>query len=157
MALDYYLVIQNTHNEIEPAIVMESLSQGFSLQKNQMSGFLIGVGVTVNVFKEDEDSLFGSPYPDICVAFRIDKFEHSEKGMNTMLKMVIWLMSYFKENMIFLLNEQQIFQRMSSQLSLNNDAEFWSPPRLSFPNQSYQPARRLQTPSSCETFRTGIS
>ncbi len=128
MALDYYLVIQDINNEIEPAIVLESLSQAFSLQKNSMSGFLIGVGVTLNVFKEDdEESLFGSLYPDICVAFRIDKFEHHESGMKTMRKIVVWLMSYFNGDMRFLLNEQQIFQRMSNQLSFNNDAEFWSP------------------------------
>ncbi len=142
MALDYYLVIQDINNEIEPAIVLESLSQAFSLQKNQISAFLIGVGVTINAFKEDdEDSLFGSPYPEICVAFRIDKFEHYESGINTMLKIVIWLMSYFNGNMIFLLNEQKIFQRMSSQLSLNNDSEFWSPAELSVPSQSFQPTR----------------
>ena len=128
MALDYYLVIQDINNEIEPALVLESLSQALSLQKNKISGFLIGVGVTLNVFKEDdeyEDSIFGSPHPDICVAFRIDKFEHHESGMNTMRKIVVWLMSYFDGDMIFLLNEQQIFQRMSNQLSLNNGSEFW--------------------------------
>jgi hypothetical protein len=143
MALDYYLIIQNTNNEIEPIQVMESLRQAFSLQKNKISGFLIGVGMTVNVFKEDDDddSLFdNSSYPDICVSFRIDKFEHSETGMNTMLKMVIWLMSYLKNNIIFLLDEQPIFKRLSSQLSLNNEADFWSPSILAVPNQSYQAA-----------------
>ncbi len=142
MALDYYLIIQNKNNEIEPIQVMESLRQAFSLQQNQISGFLIGVGMTVNVFKEeDDDSLFeNSSYPDICVSFRIDKFEHSETGMNTMLKMVIWLMSYLKENIIFLLDEQPIFKRLSSQLSLNNEADFWSPSILAVPTQSYQAA-----------------
>ncbi|RKZ82563.1 MAG: hypothetical protein DRR19_20425 [Candidatus Parabeggiatoa sp. nov. 1] len=133
MALDYYLVIQDINNEIEPALVLESLSQALSLQINQISGFLIGVGVTFNVFKEDdeyEESLFGSPHPDICVAFRIDKFEHYESGMNTMRKIVIWLMSYFKGDMIFFLNEQKIFKRISNQLSLNNDSKFWSPAAL---------------------------
>ncbi len=145
MALDYYLIIQNTNNEIEPIQVMESLCQAFSLQKNQLSGFLIGVGMTVNVFKEDEedDSLFeGSSYPDICVSFRIDKFEHSETGMNTMLKMVIWFMSYLKENIIFLLEEQPIFKRLSSQLSLNNETDFWNPSILAVPNQQ---AARMAT------------
>ncbi len=141
MALDYYLIIQNTNNEIEPDQVKESLRQAFSLQTNQISGFLISVGITINVFKEeeDEDSLFeNSSYPDICVSFRIDKFEHSETGMNTMLKMVIWLMSYLKNNLIFLLDEQPIFKRLSSQLSLNNETDFWNPSILAVPNQSSQ-------------------
>jgi hypothetical protein len=78
----------------------------------------MGVGLTVNVFKEDdEDSLFNSTYSDICVAFRIDKFERYETGMNTMLKMVIWFMSYFKGDMIFSFDseKQTIFQRVSAQ------------------------------------------
>ncbi len=138
MALDYYLLIQNGNNKIEPATVMESLSQMFSVPKNP-SGFLTEVGVTINVFKEnDDDSFFGSAYPDICVAFHLDKFEHNETGMNLMLKMVIWLMSYFSGNMIFFFNEQKIFQRMSSQLSLNEESEFWGNPTLSFTNQSQQ-------------------
>lgn len=114
MALDYYLVIQDINNEIEPALVMESLSQAFYLPKKPNSGFLIGVGVTINAFKEDdEDSLFGSPYPDICVAFRID-FKYGESGINTMRKVVVWLMSYFNGDMRLFLNEQQIFQRISA-------------------------------------------
>jgi len=140
MALDYYLIIQDINNEIEPTIVLECLSQSFFLQKNDLSGLLIGIGLTINAFKEDdEDSL--SPYPDICVAFRIDKFEHHESGMNTMLKIVIWLMSRFNGDMIFFLNEQKIFQRLSSQLSLNNESEFWMPRELSLENQSFQSAR----------------
>ncbi len=142
MALDYYLIIQDINNEIEPTIVLESLSQSFFLQKNNISGLLIGIGLTLNAFKEDdEDSLFRSPYSDICVAFRIDKFEHHESGMNTMLKIVIWLMSRFNGDMIFFLNEQKIFQRLSSQLSLNNESEFWMPRELSLETQSFQPAR----------------
>jgi len=37
--------------------------------------------VTINVFDKDEDSLFGSCYPDVGVAFRLDKFEHYETGL----------------------------------------------------------------------------
>jgi len=148
MALDYYLVTQNVSNDIEPTIVLESLSQTFSLQKNQISGFLTGIGLTINAFEEDdEDSFFDSPNPDVCVAFRIDKFEHYESGMNTMLKIVLWLMSYFNGNMIFFSNEQKIFQRLSSQLSLNNDTEFWSSAESSFPSQSFQPPARAKTTS----------
>ncbi len=95
----------------------------------------MGVGLTVNVFKDDEDSLFDSAYPDICVAFRIDKFEHYETGMNTMLTMVIWFMSYFKGDMIFsFYGEQTIFQRISAQLRLNDAPEFWASSAPAMPN-----------------------
>ena len=87
-----------------------------------------------------ETLLFSKIYP--YVEMRVEKLSGTqETGMNTMLKMVIWLMAYFKEDMIFLLNEQNIFQRMSSQLSLNNNSAFFSPPRFSFPTLSSQPAR----------------
>jgi len=135
MALDYYLTIQNLNHDIEPNQVLESLTSVFSLQTNPLSNLLMGVGFFVNVFKDDDDSLFDNAYSDICVAFRIDKFEHYETGMNTMLKMVIWFMSYFKGDMIFSFdNEQTIFQRISAQLRLNDAPEFWVSSKPAIPN-----------------------
>ena len=144
MALDYYLIIQNHNNEIEPRQVIESLTSTFSLQQNPLSDFRIAHGITVNVFKEDDEddeSYFGNSYPDVCVSFRLDKFEHYEMGMNIMLKIVIWLMANFNVDMILFFNEQKIFQRMASQLSINNDSEFWQSSEFYFPNQSSQLAR----------------
>jgi hypothetical protein len=141
MALDYYLVIQNHHNDIEPRQVIESLISAFSLQPNPSSDLLINTGISVSVFKEDDEddeSYFFSPYPDVCVSFRLDKFEHYETGMNTMLKIVIWLMATFNVDMVLFFNEQKIFQRMASQLSINNDSEFWQSPQFYVPNQSSQ-------------------
>ena len=87
-------------------------------------------GLSVNVFKEDDEyeaSLFGTPYPDVCVAFRVDKFEQYEKGANTMLKMVVWLMAFFDGDMVLSGDtEPVILQRISGKLVLNEDAEFWT-------------------------------
>ena len=72
MALDYYLTIQNPANEITPEQVRKALAAAFSLQTHEISGILMAPGLSVNVFKEDDEyeaSLFGTPYPDVCVAF----------------------------------------------------------------------------------------
>ncbi|MDM8553048.1 hypothetical protein QUF72_23425 [Desulfobacterales bacterium HSG2] len=71
MALDYYLTIQNIGNEISPEQLRESLADAISFQINPISGILMKPGLTVNTF-EEEESAFGSPWPDLCVAFRID-------------------------------------------------------------------------------------
>jgi hypothetical protein len=142
MALDYSLTIQNTRDEIEPDQIRESLMCAFPLQNNPLSDLLVASGLSVNVFKEDdedEESIFGAPFPDVCVAFRIDKFEHSEKGITTMLKIAIWLMSFFDEDMIlFFDSEDVIFQRISGQLILNGAPEFWTESRLALLKQRYQ-------------------
>jgi hypothetical protein len=136
--------IYNINNELEPGEVITSLSQIFNLEYNQISSLLTGIGLAVNIFKEDDEyetSIFNSQYPDICISFRIDKFENYEAGMNTMLKMVIWLMSYLKEDMRLSLNEDQILQRISGNSNLNNESDFWIQPKLYFPNQNYQSAQ----------------
>ncbi len=130
MALDYYLTVQNPANEITPEQVRRSLAAAFSLQTHEISGILMAPGLSVNVFKEDDEyeaSLFGTPYPDVCVAFRVDKFEQYEKGANTMLKMVVWLMAFFNGDMVLSADtEPVILQRISGKLVLNEDAEFWT-------------------------------
>lgn len=130
MALDYYLTIQNPANEITPEQVRKALAAAFSLQTHEISGILIAPGLSVNVFKEDDEyeaSLFGTPYPDVCVAFRVNKFEHYEKGANTMLKMVVWLMAFFNGDMVLSDDtEPVILRRISGKLVLNEDAEFWT-------------------------------
>ena len=55
MALDYYLIIQNHNNEIEPRQVIESLTSTFSLQQNPSSDLLKNTGISVSVFKEDDE------------------------------------------------------------------------------------------------------
>jgi hypothetical protein len=144
MALDYYLTIQNIDNKISPEQLRESLADAVSFQTNAISDILMKPGLTANVFEEDdEESAFGSPCPDICVAFRIDKFEQYEKGVNAMLRAVFWLMSCLKGDMILTFDtEEVVFQRISGELMFSDDPEFWSASRLSLFNLPCQSGKR---------------
>lgn len=99
-ALDYYIIIRNNENKIRPDQIAESLKINFSLHMNNETGLLTGDGLTVNTFTEhDEESVFSnSPYPDVCVSFRIDKFESHEKGVAAMLNILFWLIRNVNEN-----------------------------------------------------------
>jgi len=130
-------------NTMKQAFVAENLFKSLIVENLFKSLIVISSPDSVRELEKPallETLLFSKIYP--YVEMRVEKLSGTqETGMNTMLKMVIWLMAYFKEDMIFLLNEQNIFQRMSSQLSLNNNSAFFSPPRFSFPTLSSQPAR----------------
>ncbi|MCP4353199.1 MAG: hypothetical protein GY795_47720 [Desulfobacterales bacterium] len=107
MALDYYIIIRNNENKIRPDQIAESLKINFSLNINETE--LTGDGLTLSAFKEeDEESVFSnSCYPDVCISFRIDKFESHEKGVAAMLNILFWLIRNVNEDMI-LYNEDQV-------------------------------------------------
>jgi len=141
MALDYYLTIQNIGNKIYPEQLRESLADTISFQINPISGILMKPGLSVSTFEDDDEkSAFGSPWPDLCVAFRIDKFGQHEKGLSGMLKALFWLTFHLDGDMIFSSDsEEVIFQRISGKLTLGDAPHFWAGsgvPPLNLPSRS---------------------
>jgi hypothetical protein len=119
MALDYYLTIPNRHNnQLEMERLRHSLASTGLLSFHPHSNFLIGTGVTVSMFVEEvEEPSFWSP--DLCIAFRVDKFAQVE-GMNTLLQVVAWLLSHLDEDMKLLFDsEEVILQRIAGQVSVS--------------------------------------
>ena len=145
MALNYHLIIQNNENEINLEQLQKSLESSFEVKTTP--SFLIRDELTIYISKNNDEyikSLFGNPYPDISVAFRVRNGKY-EVGVITMLKIVTWLMSYLKKQDMVLLfnNEDVILQRISGSLVLNNeDPEFWDQEKkFIFSNLSYQFAK----------------
>jgi hypothetical protein len=147
MALDYYLEIQNQKNKIEPELLLEALISAFSPKTAQASGIFIDTGCIVNAFKMDDpydESIFKSSYSDVCVSFRIDKFERHETGIETMLRAVVWFMSYLSADMHLAFDSDEvILQRVSGKLVLNDSPEFWTESRLSLLQQPYRITRLI--------------
>jgi len=134
MALYYYLTIENINDELSPDHIRELLISVFFLEYYPDSGILMSDGAAVTVFREDdEESVFKNPYPDICVAFRIDKFRQYDKGLDMMVKAVSRLASYLDGDMSLSPDEEEevLFQRISGELMFGDDPEFWSDARLS--------------------------
>lgn len=142
MALDYCLLVRNPNNELEPTCLKKDLLSTFHFQDNQISDFLVTTGLTLSIFKKDDEydkSFFNSSHPDICLSFRVDKFEQYEVGIITLLKTTSWLISHLNEDMILLFNNEYILlQKSADQLTLNEDPEFWLPSRISLINLPYQ-------------------
>ncbi len=124
MTLDYYIIIRNNENKIRPDQIAES---NFSLHMNNETGLLTGDGLTLSAFKEeDEESVFSnSSYPDVCVSFRIDKFESNEKGVAAMLNILFWVIRNVNEDMILYNEDQAILQSISDKLIFEKKAWFW--------------------------------
>ncbi len=144
MALDYYLTIQNIGNEFSPKRLRESLADAISFQINPISGILMKPGLTVSTFEEeDEEAAFGNPWPDVCVAFRIDKFGQHEKGVNSMLKTLFWLISHLDGDMTFSSDREEIIlQKISGKLTLSDKPQFWTGSGLSLLKLPRQSGRR---------------
>jgi len=140
MALDFYLTIENINDTISPDHIRELLTSVFLPETCQDSDILISDGVAISIFREDdEESVFKNPYPDICVSFRVDKFEKYERGINMMLKAVFRLVSHFKSDMILSSDDEEIiFQRTSGKSAFSNDFEFWTDARLPLFDFPYQ-------------------
>jgi hypothetical protein len=133
MALDFYLTIENINDDLSPDHIRELLASVFSLEYYPDSGILMSDGAAVSVFREDdEESVFKNFYPDICVAFRIDKFRQYDNGLDMMVKAVSRLVSHFDGDMILSSDDEEVlFQRISGELMFSDDPEFWSDARLS--------------------------
>ncbi|QTA88281.1 Uncharacterized protein dnm_043230 [Desulfonema magnum] len=140
MASDFYLTIENINNVISPDHIRELLTSAFSLEIFQNSGILAAHGVSISIFREDDEaSVFKNFYPDVCVSFRIDKFKQYDKGLDMMLKVVFWLMSHFEGDMILSRDDDEVlFQRISGKLIFSDDSEFWADAKLSLFNLPYQ-------------------
>jgi hypothetical protein len=95
---------------------------------------MMGRHLSVSVFDrtdEHDKSLFGSPYPDVCVAFRLDKFAPDDTGELEMLAMIRWLLDNIEAQAALVDYDGTVFLRRQAEgLFLNMSQEFWTPSRV---------------------------
>src|SRR5262249_50375552 len=69
--------------------------------------------------------------PSVCVLFRLEKFEDSEVGVITVLRVTIELFRHLSGDAVLLFNgEHVLLLRIRGRLFLNTGRGFWSPSRL---------------------------
>jgi hypothetical protein len=132
MALDYYLTMRRRDNHIDPGEVRATLLSGFHLETNLLSEILSDEGVSVSVFSEQHDFAGQEEgvQPGVCVAFRIDKFEKHERGIDRMLHIVDHILRRFDgEASLTFEFEDILLSRTAGHLTFAEDPDLWTPAR----------------------------
>ena len=131
MALDYYLTVRRKDNHIDPGELRTLLLSGFHLEANPLSDILSGDGMSVSMFSKEHDPAGEEgAQPSVCVAFRIDKFDKYEIGINEMLRMVDHILRRFDgEASLTFEFEDILLSRTAGNLTFADDPELWTPDR----------------------------
>jgi len=139
MALEYMLRIATN---LKPSEVLDFLSSALGLEAD--SEQVSGPGVIIYASTESERgrSIIEDAFhfsPTIRMTFRLDKFEDTELGRNTLLQATLELLQQTNSDAVLLFNnEEVVLLSVGSRLILNKNNSFWISSRLSQVISSYE-------------------
>ncbi|WP_437723392.1 SitI3 family protein [Sorangium sp. So ce861] len=132
MAINYFLVVRNRHQQINPGDVRKLIVSNFRPTVNPTSGFLISEGATVTVGTEGTEMAeeAGATRPGLCVAFQIDKFDQYESGITRMLQIAELILRKFEGDATLSFDfEETLLSRTDGQLAIFEIPEIWTSER----------------------------
>ena len=132
MALDYYIKMRNDDATFDSNAFLARLMSANTITRSEENNPIDWRGLTIKVVLiDDEPSEFDGNYPDICIGFRLNKFEHLEYATRKMLAVTGWLLTVTEADFEMTFNSDEVLlRRKNKQLFIIAANEFWTPAHI---------------------------